>query len=95
VIHGAPELIDIGKVQPPAVAKIWRSFQRPVTSSIVISRDFHRIFGSGESFDTVVRSIVAMTKDESTEIRLLNQNLADGLAIVEHRGERYLGRVRH
>src|SRR5438874_5417542 len=80
VIDGALEPADVSKVHLPAVAKIRRCLQWPVSSGVVGSRDFDRVLRPAEYLQIVARPIGAMRKDETSTVGSSNPNLTNRLA---------------
>lgn len=95
MIKRSLQLAKIGNFQPPAAPKIWRSFQRPVISGVVVTSKLDRIFAIPENFQITTALIVAVTEDKAAIVRWLNENLANRSAVAQRRRERSLDRVRH
>jgi len=61
------QLPKIDKFESPAVAQIRRSFQGPIFSRIVVSRDLERFIRLPKNFQITDVFVVAVTKNEAPE----------------------------
>lgn len=82
MIQRPSQFRKVDKFESPAMAEIRRCFQRPIFSSIVVSRDPERVVRFSKNFQITGVFVVAVTKNETACACSLNENLTESVPVA-------------
>jgi hypothetical protein len=64
------------------VSQIWRGFERPIISSIVVARNLNRVFGIGE-FPQIGAPLIVVMRQGKAAVGFRNDDFANTNAISD------------